>query len=149
MSDENVLNTSEIGTYTTIEPSIVMEVDNAISIAIGQTYLDESDIFSPVGWVKAPTRSASSEELPGHGETEDVETIIVNEVLHLSLSIQSTIRQKRGNRSCGIIISIFIYREINSSDVDTREADFCCLRRWRNIAGYASSGARASLPGRT
>lgn len=60
-----------------------MDVDNAESSAGGQAVLDLLVVDSPVGGAEGTANLVVDEELPADGDTEGVEAVVLDEVVHL------------------------------------------------------------------
>ena len=66
-----------------VPAGVVVDVDNAESSAGGQAVLDLGVVDSPVGGAKGAADRLVDEELPADGDTEGVEAVVRDEVVHL------------------------------------------------------------------
>ena len=66
-----------------VPAGVVVDVDNTESSAGGQAVLDLLVVDSPVGGAEGTADLVVDEELPADGDTEGVETVILDEVVHL------------------------------------------------------------------
>ena len=107
-----------------------MDIDNAVCASV-QTSLNESIVFSEIIFVDISTKNVVRQELPSHRQTENVEAIIIDEVLHLSLSIMAIVLKQRWPSGASGATSVGVASKVKSSDVDTCEAELACRRRWR------------------
>lgn len=66
-----------------VPAGVVVDVDNAEGSAGGQAVLDLLVVDSPVGGAEGAADLVVDEELPADGDTEGVEAIVLDEVVHL------------------------------------------------------------------
>lgn len=64
---------------------------NDAACASGQARLNKSIVLLEVIFVNVATHDIVCKELPADRETEDIEAIVVNEVLHLSLTVMAVV----------------------------------------------------------
>ena len=121
-------------TYCATVASIIVQVNDTVRLPSRQTDLDKRSIFSPSRGVQATTGSSGNKELPVDRQTEDVEPVVTDEVLHLTLTVRSSVRKERNNRSRGIVVAVLINTEIYTRNIDTCEANLSRLSRWWDIA---------------
>lgn len=66
-----------------VPAGVVVDVDNAESSAGGQAVLDLLVVDGPVGGAEGAANLVVDEELPADGNTEGVESVVLDEVVHL------------------------------------------------------------------
>lgn len=66
-----------------VEPRIVVDIDNAAGTR-SKASLDQRIVLHQVSLVDGTRGDVVRQELPANWETEDVETVVIDEVLHLS-----------------------------------------------------------------
>ena len=66
-----------------VPAGVVVDVDNAESGAGGQAVLDLLIVDGPVGGAEGTADLVVDEELPADGDTEGVEAVVLDEVVHL------------------------------------------------------------------
>ena len=99
-----------------------MDVNDAAG-SVSQACLDQSVGFSKVGLIQGSGEDVVREELPAAGETEDVEAVIVDEVLHLAGAIVAVVGQQRRPGTARSARSIRVAPEVESGDVNTHETE--------------------------
>lgn len=70
-----------------VPAGVVVDVDNAKSSACGQAVLDLLVVDGPVGGAEGAADLVVDEELPADGDTEGVEAVVLDEVVHLVKAI--------------------------------------------------------------
>ena len=66
-----------------VPAGVVVDVDNAERSAGGQAVLDLFVVDGPVGGAEGAADLVVDEELPANGDTEGVEAVVLDEVVHL------------------------------------------------------------------
>ena len=66
-----------------VPAGVVVDVDNAEGSAGGQAVLDLLIVDGPVGGAEGAADLVVDEELPADGDTEGVEAVVLDEVVHL------------------------------------------------------------------
>ena len=73
-------------THLAIIPSVVMDVNYTVCTSI-QTCINEHVVVGKLGLVKYTSHLVVREILPADGETEQVVTVVLDKVLHLTKAI--------------------------------------------------------------
>ena len=100
-----------------------MDVDDAAGSG-SQACLDQSVVFGKVGLIQGSGEDVVREELPADGETEDVEAIVVDEVLHLPSTVRAVVLGQWGPRSAGRAVAVGVAAKVEACNVDTSETEF-------------------------
>ena len=95
-----------------------MDVDNTRSPSV-QADLDEGVVLSKVVGIKGASKSVVGEPLPSDRQAEDVQAVILDEVVHLTLTVASTIEGEGRSHTRGVAGSIGTTTKIETSDIDT------------------------------
>ena len=106
-----------------------MDINDA-ACARGQARLNKSVVLREVILVDITRHGIVRQELPANGETKDVEPVIVDEMLHLALTVVAVVLQQWRPSAAGGAATVGVASEVESSDVDTCEAELACRRRW-------------------
>ena len=73
-----------------VPAGVVVNIDNTVSTS-DQTSLDQGVVFGEIRRVQRATDLIIDEVLPPNGQSERVQTIVVNEVLHLTRTILTVV----------------------------------------------------------
>jgi hypothetical protein len=73
-----------------IPAGIVVDVNDTVSTS-DQASLDQVVVFLEIRCVESATNLVVDEILPPNGQTEDVQTVVVDEVLHLTSTVLAII----------------------------------------------------------
>ena len=87
-----------------------------------QACLNESVVFREVILVNIAAHGIVRKELPANGEAEDIESVIVDEVLHLALTIVTVVLQQRWPSTAGGTATVRVAAKVKPGDVDSCEA---------------------------
>lgn len=99
-----------------------MDINDA-ACASGQARLNKSIVLLEVILVNVAAHDIVRKELPADRETEDIEAIVVNEVLHLSLTVVAVVcKQWRPSGARGAS-SVGVAPKVEACDVDSCEAE--------------------------
>ena len=102
----------------TIPSCIVVDINDARGSGV-QADLDKSVVLSKVVGVERASKSVIGEILPSDRETEDVQAIVLYEVVHLTLTIASTVEGEGRSHTGGVTGSIGATAKVETSNVDT------------------------------
>ena len=106
--------------YLALVSCVVVEINDAACTS-RETGLNKSVVFGKVRLVDVARRCVVREELPSDGKTEDVESVVVHEVLHLTEAIGTVILSQRWPCSACRAVAVGVATEIETCDVDTSE----------------------------
>lgn len=126
-------------TYFAIKASVVVHINDARRSS-GKAGLHKRIVLDKVVGVKSAAGSGIvvNEELPANRETENVEAIVIDEVLHLAGTVVAIVLSQRRPSTARVAVSVCVAAEIESGNVDTHEAQVSCASR--RAVGCASSG---------
>ena len=130
----------KIGTNLSVEASVVVNINDAASTSV-QTSLDESIILCEVVFVNVATHGVVREELPADGKAEDVEAIVIDKMLHLSLAVVTVILQQWGPSTASSARSVGVATEVEPGNVHSCEAELSCASWWSAAGGCAGACA--------
>lgn len=127
--------------HLSVPASIVMHVNDAAR-AGSQASLDKRVVLLEVVLVERTSEHVVGEELPADGETEDVETVVVDKVLHLSSAIMTVVLEQRRPRAAGRARAVGVAAKVEAGNVHTCETQRTGARR-RTTRGRGGAGGRA------
>lgn len=113
---------------STIPASIVVQINDAQFSARVQAISDLGIVFGKEGAIEGTTESAANEILPSDRNTESVQLVIFDEVVHLILT---------GGRgvNVGTAVAVCVHSEIEAGDVDSGVLDFAFGGRGGSCGG--------------
>ena len=132
---ELLVGGAALADYAAVPAGVVVDVDYAVC-ARGEAGLHFVVVGFEVCGVEGPAKGVVDEVLPGDVESEDVEVVVADEVLHLARSVFGYI--DRGE----VAATVWDAAEVHTGDVDASELDagdvgvrgqwWCwCCRSWR------------------
>lgn len=120
-----VKGATNINTYAFVPASVVVDVNNAACAGI-QASLDKGIVLGEVVLIDIGVENIVRQELPSDGETEDVESVVIDEVLHLTFTVVTIVLKQRWPCCASRAASVGVAAEIESGDVDTGETELAC-----------------------
>ena len=105
-----------------------MQVNDAELSARVQTISDLGIVFGKEGAIEGATESAADEILPSDRNTESVQLVIFDEVVHLVLT-------GCGGVDVGTAVAVCVHSEIENGDVDYGVLDFAVGGRGGSCSG--------------
>jgi hypothetical protein len=129
---------SSLADNGTVPARVVMHVNDAKTGTTAEAALDKRIVVGPVGGVQGTTEGVVYEVLPSYGQTEGVESIVLNEVVHLVDSGCT-----RVDNATSVACSVGAAAEVKSRDVDTSVLDFSSCRLGDSRCGSCLYDSRA------
>jgi hypothetical protein len=111
-----------------IPSSIVVDIEDAQRCTRVQASLYEAIVLCEVVPIQSTAELVVEQELPAHGETESVERVILDKVVHLCQCSASTDDVVRLVRSCQGAFAVDGASEVETGDVDTSILDLGAAR---------------------
>ena len=105
-----------------------MDINDA-ACARGQARLNKSVVLREVILVDITRHGIVRQELPANGETEDVKTIVLNEVQHLAETVCTIVLSERRPGSARGTVTVCIAAEVEACNVYTGEPELASVRR--------------------
>ena len=99
-----------------------MDINDA-ACASSQARLDKCVVLLEVVLVEGAGKHVVGQELPANRETEDVEAVVVDEVLHLAGTIVTVVGEQRRPGTARSARTIGVASEVEPGDVDTGELE--------------------------
>lgn len=120
--------------YFAVPASIVVDINDACGSGV-EAGLHKVVVFREVRVDQRSAKDVVSEELPANRQTEGVETIVLNEMIHLSFAVVAIVFEQWWP-SCGCLaVTIGVAAKVKSGDIDSI------------VLEMATGGRRASWAG--
>jgi hypothetical protein len=127
-----------------VPTSIIVNVNDTKGGTGAQAALDELVVGREVGRVKVATKVVVEKELPSDGQSESVQAIVVDEVLHLGNASLT-----RVDDACCLAGSIDATAEVETCDLSHNHGQMCSKRNGRRSTHVGASVRNASGAGST
>ena len=105
-----------------------MDVNNATS-ASSQARLDKRVVLLEIVLVDGARKDVVREELPADGQTEHVEAVVVDKVLHLARAVVAVVLEQRWPGGARGAVAVGVAAEVEAGDVYACEFEGTEARR--------------------
>ena len=101
-----------------------MDIHNTSSGSSVDASLDKGVVLLKVIFVNGTPKNIVRQELPSNWQPEDIESIVLDEMLHLTFSIVSVVLSQWWPCSARLARSISVAAKVEACNVDTSETEF-------------------------
>ncbi len=118
-----------------------MNINDTSSSSGSNASLHQGIVLFEICLVQCPSENIICEELPSNGKTEDVETIISDEMVHLASTIRAIVLGQWRPSGTGSACSVGVATEVKARNIDTGKLERACTSG--GSAGARRCGAAA------